>query len=313
MDERAVSTVVDVALGLLLVSAAVTTMGWFLLGDDQPVNEASAEQTAETLSSSTISVEYHVRPVRTHAAFDERPYGTYDYERVAHGTAAELLARGAVRNVTFQTPAGERRLTRVTANYSERVDGAVRSRITGARENARVVAVWRPFEASNVSGRVTAGPQPPADAETSVTTMTVPSGMDSLSDAEVEAAYASNGRTGVAELVARTVVQGYFPPIETQVALQDENVAGAMTRYRYRRAKTLLDATGHHVVYPDGPDGHSVVSRRGAQAYRANDAVVAALAALIDAELAAKYPGATPAELADVVTTGEVVLVVTTW
>jgi len=313
-DNRAISTVADVALGLLLISAAVVTMGLFLTGDETQVNEDRAEDTAQALTTTTVTVEYDVRAVRTHAEFSERRYGTYRYERVAHGTTAELLAEAAVTNVTFPTSTGPVLLTYAGRGLTESVDGAVRNRIAGSGERVRITAVWRPHNRSSIEGRAVAGRRPPGDADTSVTTMRVPSGFPSPSEDRIAQTYRDDGKRGVARVVAEAMVAGYFPTVQTQLDLEDDTVQGALARYRYRRMERLVEANGESVDYPTDDAGRSVLSRQGANATAANAALVPALTAVLETELRDEFPSDVSARtIAESVSTGEVVIVVTTW
>ncbi|MFC4549912.1 hypothetical protein ACFO3H_06315, partial [Halorussus sp. GCM10023401] len=145
---RATSTVLDVALCLLFVTASVVT----LVGapSEREPSRDTAETTAGVVATSTANV--------TYALGDERR------PRTVHDTLAGLLATAAVTNATveghqrglFPHSGGFRRAVARTVAASLR-----RTAIRGAtgRDDlrAQVVARWEPYWGSALRGRVTAG------------------------------------------------------------------------------------------------------------------------------------------------------------
>jgi hypothetical protein len=158
---RAVSTVLDGVVFLLLVSGAV-----LIVTTATPVDPAPdrADETAALLATTTATVTYEHGGRAGHATEPNR----------TRGTVAELLARGAVASVTH----GGRQVTARTT-FPERVRGVVRS-VTGPR--TRVTAHWVPYEGASLSGRLAVGPRPPTTADLRVATLSVPVGGEESQD-----------------------------------------------------------------------------------------------------------------------------------
>ena len=176
---RAVSTVVDTVLFLLLVSAAALVVTAPGAG---PV-DAPADHTAEVLATSTATVEYE--------------FGREERVRQrARGTYAGLLARAAVANATVGgeqlAPAGPA----FAAGVREKT-----AAVLGA--NVQVSARWVPYPGAPVAGRVSVGPDPPPRADVHVARFRVPV---AVPDAEPERTYG-----GIAREVADAVTRGVLP------------------------------------------------------------------------------------------------------
>lgn len=247
-DERGVSTVLDVGLCLLLVSAAVGVL--YAVPDGSPDERGDvAAPAATTVATSTATVEYQP------AAADRR--------RVDRGTVASLLARAAVANATLE---GE------PVTGDEAYVDAVRSRskralagVAGAAR-VRVRAQWRPVPGSDLRGTVAVGPEPPQGADVHAATLSVPVGdgrgagpgpTSTEHDARSAAERASNGSAtalGAAATrddceafgreAARHVAAVLFPPAPTDAALDGDS--GAVMRDRYESAAAALgtESTG---------------------------------------------------------------------
>lgn len=269
-SNRAVSTVVDVGLALVMMSAGVAMIAVYVNQPPDLHEPQEADRTAEMVASTTLSVEYDIQDVESEPEFDETWVEDDDaYNRVRHGTTAELLASAAVANATyFGTDAT------VTADaFEEAVDGRLRTSYTGSDVNVHIRAVWRPFPGSNVQGVATAGPRPPADEDVSSVTMTAPSGFN-LRDDELSDMYSTYGSGGVKDQteqeMAEAIVEGQFPVRQTQQALESQGMERQLTVYRYRK---LAQAVGHSGPQfdPDEPADRSHVNRSGADAEDAND------------------------------------------
>jgi hypothetical protein len=147
---RAISTVVDVTVCLLLISAAVGTL---VVTDPHSV-DGTADDTAEQLATTTATVS------DPGGAMTRRVYGTH----------AELLARGAVANLTLSG--------RSVAPTAAAFRGAVRERVgrllDRAPERTEVTARWEPYPNAPIGGRLTVGPAPPERATVSTARLTVP-------------------------------------------------------------------------------------------------------------------------------------------
>lgn len=287
---RGASTVLDAAVFLLLVTAAVAT----LTASIAPVDDApGAGRAAEIVATSTVALDYSLAPGARHA--DERLVtfpveSSPEFGRTAHGTHASLLASAAVGNVAV-------RGTQLTHTY----DGFERA-VANATENATrrrvaVRAVWTPYRGAPVRGRVSAGPEPPVDADVSAVTLTVASDLPTVRGRARDAAR-EDGYAGVARVVARAVVRGLFPPNETRLALHGDYPVDALTEYRYRRAGRLLNASVAGPV-DDIETG------------RANRRLSRSLAAAFERDLRASF--STPEAAARAVQVGEVRVVVRRW
>lgn len=315
---RAISTVMDVSMGILLISASMALVAYSLQDDGGTEYEPKqADYTAETLASMTLAVEYSLEPVKDHGAFDTDPVRSVDsYTRSTHGSAPALLADAAVTNAEF--PAGfvddgsaAGRLTREGVDYERSVDGALRSRLTGAHNRTQVVAVWRPYEGAAIEGTTTVGPSPPADADVSTARLTVPSGMPSVDDQRLERAYRRSRFSGGSKPIAAAIVRGYFPPEETQLALEHQGLERQLMVYRYQRMGEMFS-----FGWDLSPlSGNKPLKREYADAEAANGKVSTDLDDAIQRDLNSQYDAdeMTAEEFADAVSVGEVTIVVRTW
>lgn len=287
---RGASTVLDAAVFLLLVTAAVAT----LTASIAPVDDGpGAGRAAEIVATSTVAVTYSLAPGTRHA--DERLVtfpveSSPEFGRAAHGTHASLLAAAAVGNVTV-------RGTQLTHTY----DGFERA-VANATENATrrrvtVRAVWTPYRGAPVRGQASTGPQPPVDADVSAVTLTVDSDLPTVRGRARDAA-SEDGYAGVARVVARAVVRGLFPPNETRLALHGDYPVDALMEYRYRRAGRLLNASVAEAVVD-------------AETERANRRLSQSLTAPFERDIRASF--STPEAAARAVRVGEVRVVVRRW
>jgi hypothetical protein len=178
VTDRAVSTVLDVSLCLLLVGTAVLTLAAAPTPQQDPA-AGSADGTASTLAATEVTVDY------------ERG----DRTRHAHGSLAGLLADAAVANGT----PGE------APNFTAAVTRATLPALAGEGWHGQVVATWRPYEGAERGGTVLAGPDPPAGADVHAATMRVPSGIGPAS-ATARSAATRAGYPGVAAALADAVV-----------------------------------------------------------------------------------------------------------
>jgi len=288
--ERAVSTLVDAAAFLLLVSAAV---GMLALPAVAPERPPAAGVSAERLSTVTSNPHYSLAPGARAAneslvAFEHTE--GQEFDRVAHGSVASLLADAAVGNVTV----GGRELTRTGDGFERAVRTAARDATT---RRVRIVAVWTPYPGSPVRGTLAAGPRPPADARVGVRTLAVDSGVPAVRE-RAHAIARTDGYEGVARVVARATVRGLFPPEEMRLALRGDYPVSALARYRYLRAGRLLDADVRGSVGAVEPS-------------RANERLARALTARLERDIRSRFE--TPAAAARAVRTGEVRVVVRRW
>jgi hypothetical protein len=147
---RAISTVLDVTVCLLLISAAVGTL---LMSDPAPV-DGTADATAEQLAVTTANVSDSGGAV----------------SRTAYGTHAELLARAVVTNLTVSG----RPVTPTTGAFRETVRERIGRLLDRAPSRTSVSARFQPYRDSPVEGRLTVGPAPPDRAVVSTARLSVP-------------------------------------------------------------------------------------------------------------------------------------------
>jgi hypothetical protein len=228
---RGISTVLDVTLFLLLVSAAALSLA--TAGVDQGGDPAAADgdaATVETLGTATATVHYDLGvESRTGASIT----------RVRHGTLAELLAEAAVASVAVDGV--------VISPYADGFTGAVADAVSPTLDGrTQVVATWAPYPGSRLRGRVAVGPAPPPDATVHAATLTIDSGVPPARTPALDAS--DRGYDGVADVVAERVVDGLFPSRRLRVALDGGGVDGSVARAGFERtassygSETTLDA-----------------------------------------------------------------------
>ena len=270
---RAVSTVVDVTVFLLLVSAAVATVA---VSSDRPPAVPVAD-AAEVLGTSTAGVEYSLAGS---PELREPRESVEIVDRQTNGTVAGLLARAAVTNATLS---GES-LVVATEEYR----AAVRNRtlaVTGwVSDPLRVDARWAPYPGAPLSGHVGVGPEPPDGVDVRAATFRVPASVERV-HADARKA-ASGGYEAVARVVARATVNALLPPRRARVALQGTTPARTFVRDRYETVSRRLET-----------DVQSAVDRGDTAG--ANRALARALAHNLETDLRRRFdsPAAAAAEL----------------
>lgn len=276
MTDRAVSTVVDAALCLLLVTGAVATLA-YVPSEPGPSHATAADETADALGASTERVNYTL-------AVDGD-----ELDRSAHGTLAELLADAAVANATVNgqrlSPASDRYVDRATAVVAAAVD----------RPNASVAvrAIWEPYPGSPVRGEVTAGDPPPRGADVHVAALTVPSGGPTVTTPAGDRA----GYRTIARRTAHSVVRTLFPPTGAALALADP-------------ATRPVAAAGYD-RFAAAVGTQADPGRSGSDVDRANGRLVDALTETYADDLAGAFES--PHAAAAAASPGEVRIVVEVW
>ncbi|QSG06211.1 DUF7284 family protein [Halapricum desulfuricans] len=336
MKVRGVSTVVDATLALLLVSASVFVVAFFLADDRPETNPGASDHVAEAVSVSTANVSYSLEPIVGHVDDVDFRDETYDegvFRRQRHGSVAELIASSAMLNVTIEG----RQLTKEGAVYSDAVEGALMEALTGTGYSAYVTARWQPYEGASITATETYGSPPPGDANVQLATLRVPSGVDPVAEA-AEAEYMesyADGHEQAAGVLAEVIVERYFPASETQAAIEGQWFRRDLTLYRYLRLKAILneldDGAGlidsddtYHNLDPD--DEGNALSRNGANATKANaylargaDGVTDfaggadGLKQTIGADLEERYPDDEMASFADTSSIEDVVVTIRVW
>ncbi|PSQ57336.1 MAG: hypothetical protein BRD23_08560 [Halobacteriales archaeon SW_9_67_25] len=217
---RAISTVVDVTVFLLFVSAAVATL---TAAPDSHPEPVVVDDQAALLASSTANVEYSLRASN----------------RTAHGTVASLLARGAVANATIDG----RRLSAGHADYLEEVSDATRQTL-GPPDRTQVLVRWEPYRGAPVSGTVTVGADPPPGRDVTVATISVPG---PPTPGQGRESPTREGFDGVAGIAARATADALLPG--GYATLPSGRVSPASVA-SFARMRTLAEATGTAIDRP---------------------------------------------------------------
>ncbi|MFC7177191.1 DUF7284 family protein [Halosegnis marinus] len=282
---RGVSTVLDAALFLLLVSAAATT----LAAPHGTPPAPDAEPSATVVSRVSVSVNYSLAPGAAGAP-ERFPRVGETFDRHAHGRLAGLLARGAVRNTTV----GGTELARTSDGYERAVAAAV-ANATGTR--TRVLTVWQPYEGADVGGRLAAGPEPPRDASVASRVLRVETAAGGARARALAAANRS-GYAGVARVLANATTRVLFPREGMTNALAADYPTDRLAARRYARADRLF-----------GADTTAAIERGDAAA--ANERLRRALREGYERRVRAAFDS--PAAAARAVRAGEVRIVVRRW
>lgn len=275
---RAVSTAVDAVVFLLLVSAAVGTLAVAGPSASRGPPDGTAAETARTLTTSTVAVEYPPLVGRN---------------RTATGTAAGLLAESTLATVRV----GHDRLTPTGDAFADAVRDGVEPVARHRSANVQVRVVWTAYRGAPLTGETVVGPAPPAGTDVDAAVVTVPSGLPAARDAAHDAA-ARDGYLGVARVVADRFVDGRFDPERMRLALYGEGDRSDLAAARYHGAARTL-----------GVSVDSQVVR--AETESANRRLTAALADRLRRDLRSRFD--TPEDAARAVSVGEVRIVVRTW
>jgi hypothetical protein len=205
---RAISTVLDVAVFLLLLSASVGTLAMI---PDFQTGPVTVDDTATVLGTTTAKIEHGVR----------------GSERRAHGTLAVLLGRAAVANSSIE---GES-LAPSRSDFGGQVCSTTRARI--ADPNRTNIAVsWEPYGGAPLRGSVTVGPAPPPAADVTVATLTVPSPAETHQEDALRVV--DGGYQAVATVVANAVAETLLPGsrLEASASRQSPTAVVSSTRFR---------------------------------------------------------------------------------
>jgi hypothetical protein len=288
-----VSSVLDAALFLLLVGAAVATLS---LSGAPTADGPPADHTASALATSTADVHYSLAPGACAAENQSRfRYGTSGpaFQRVAHGTLANHLADAALGNLSV----GGIEVTHSTDDYERQVRNATRNVTRGREGLSQVRAVWQPYRDAPIEGTLTVGPTPPPDATVRAATVTVGSGMPNVSR-QARTAAVNGSYENVSRVVAAGVVGGLFPRAPTRQALNDDYPVSALVRNRYERMAILVGG---------------IVSRPLARGNvtEANRRLAGALTRLLADDMRARFDS--PRAAARTVAVSEVRITVRTW
>lgn len=295
------STVVDGALAMLLLSAAVVVVaqpagfpGRFDGSSGADTDPGSADATLDALATVTANVAYSLSPGARHAdpsvvAFP-RQEGP-EFRRSRHGSLLELLVRATLATVTVE---GEG-----LTHTGDGLRAAVRDPVDEVLDrNARVVVYWAPYPGAPVRARFDSGAEPPTDGSVHGATAHVPLGPGATVSSAARRRAISEGYPGVARLAATRTVAVVFPEGPTTLALGDDYPLASLVAYRYQRFAGAIDL-----------DLAEPLAERDARA--ANRRLTGALASTLEADLRERYES--PVDAARALTVGHVTVVVRTW
>jgi hypothetical protein len=296
---RAISTVLDAAIFLLLVGAAVGTLA---LGTSPPPTATAdaADGVADTLTTSTATVQYTLAPGARRASSRVVEFPITDgpaFQRTAHGTLASHLSTAALGSLAVR----DHRVTHTRADYQRAVANATRNLTRGRRHLAQIRARWSPYPGAPIEGAFTVGPTPPPDETVHAETVVVASGLPSARGParRVTPGNATNVSFGrVASVVARRIVRGLFPPDRTRSALLGDYPVEGLVTYRYERLGRFF---GANVTTPAVADN----------ATKANERLTTALGERLAADMRTRFRS--PRDAADAISVGQVRITVRTW
>jgi len=304
---RAVSTVADVTLALLMIVAAMGVLVTFADTTEKNHEPIATDYMAETITASTINTSYSLVPAlkahyQAYVGSSNHPYDEDDLQRLSHGPLASHIASIVVTKAAFDN----QQLSRAADEYQRVVDEALQASLVGSRFGTNVQAVWTPVENSSIRGNVELGQTPPPRTDVSTTTITVTSGMRDVRAEAIDAVEDDDHFEVVAEIVASAVIEGYVPELETQRALESSGVEFDLTVYRYKRLATVIEDAD-----PDKLDDQGWLAPPTADAVAAKEYLSDKLAAQLEADLREAYENAQQAARA--VSTGHVTITIRTW
>ena len=289
---------------------------------DREENPATtADETLSVIGGTTTTVNYSLAPVARDATGMKPDDATAQVlKRTDHGTVAELLARAAVASAeteeTRLAVASKEYETAVVEEVDSTIDQLQRVQETEAIANDHSIGIqiearWTPYPNSHLSGSVSAGAEPPPNADVHVATMHAPSGISSTHDRGSSSRPGessskpdeSNSKPGehrnfddVATTIAAVFVEGYYPPEQIEAERRSYEPFPSIADHRYERAGA---AYGTSVSIDD----HGI---RGA-----NERLTGTIAQAIESDLRASFDD--PNTAANATRTETVEIVVRTW
>lgn len=271
---RAVSTVLDVGLALLLIGGAIAVVVAGVPVTERPdAGTDPADAVARDLTT-TARVNYTVAG----------PDGSV--RRHAHGTVASLLAAAARANVTV-----DGRSLPSSPSFEHGIRAVTRGRVSRPDVAVGVTATWRPYRGAPVAGHLHVGERPPADTDVRAAVLRVPVSAPATCDRALRAAQ-RDGFAGVARVLARGTVRALYPRNDTFLG---GTADARLSADRYAASAAAL--------------GVDLPAARNATA--ANDRLAAALTDRFETDIRRQY--ATPSAAARNASTGTARVVVRTW
>ncbi|WP_246084437.1 DUF7284 family protein [Salinadaptatus halalkaliphilus] len=241
--DRAISTVMDVSLALLIVSATVLMIGIFLHSDDGSIDGDRADRAYQTLSGSTVTISYDMTRENEsgHAPIEsehfDQPEGLEPdetpelYTVTVYDAATALLVEAALVNVEY-----DGRQPLAYGDEVERsVDAGTRGQLVGADDSIYAVATWEPYANSTINGSATIGDRPPRSADISSTSATVSTRLSGVDHEAIAEGYYATGVDGAAAEIAALIVDALFPVAQTQYTLESTLTENSITKYDYRK------------------------------------------------------------------------------
>lgn len=216
---RAVSTVVDVTVCLLLVSAAVAALA--VPAVRGPTVDAS--QSADALGRTTTNVTF-----RVDAAGSAGPI-----HRVS-GTHAGLLGRAALSNLHLDGQG----LAPGAAEFQTAVENVTERALAWSGTRTSVTATWSPYPGAPLAGRVHVGARPPTGVDVATATVRVPVPVDDHGT-ELDSA-ASEGYAAIGRIVAGNVLDLALP----RDGIRTPDRASHSGRVTRRRLQVYEEALG---------------------------------------------------------------------
>lgn len=315
-SRRALSSVADVSLALVLVVAAIGVFVGFTGTPSPDHDPLRTTHTADTLGPSTLAVSYSLAPLleteseAVDSPGDDAPYEDADLRRTSHGPAIGHVARAALGNTQFRTGAETpSRPLGVGPGFAASLEETLAVRLVASQFRTNISAVWEPFDRSSVRGTATVGPRIPIDAETTLVRVAAASEFPNARERAVEAVRsASNDSTHpfrpVARVVADAIINHTFAT--AQRAIERGGVDRAIIVSRYLRFADALPAVDRTYDAVDGD-----FSRSHANTEAMNGLLRGQLTKRFEATLEANYD--TPLTAATAVSTGDVTVSITTW
>jgi len=304
--DRAISTVADATLAIVLIVAAMGVLVVFVEGDDRKHDPVESEQTAQTVTASTMNTTYNLSDAVAH--LDEHysyysPYEGDQLERISHGPIGTQIADVAVASVAI---AGET-VSREGEDYEAVLDEQLQAALVASQFDTQISAYWTPLNGVDVEGVVEIGQTPPHDADVSTTTVTVASDFPNVDASVLGEGNNETDYRPVAKAVADATVEGYLPELESQRALESSGLDYLLTTYRYNRLATVL--AGH------SDDIEQWLTPSEANASAANEYLSDHLATVLVDQLEMLHGDVydNPEEALESVSVSEVTLTVRTW
>lgn len=305
---RAISTVADVSLALVVLVAAITVVTTVPQNGGIEPNDPDAPHTTETIAATTLNATYSVEPVTEESQFPGDP-GEYDHsdlQRVVRGPVPAQIAAGTIANVTFGPGQGSDTVSVADDSYTAAVETGLLALLVESSFQTHVSAYWAPFQNATVQARLELGNRPPVDADTSLSKLRISSGMPAVRGRAVDAVEDETEFGVVADIAAAGIIQGLVPELASQRALESSGLDRDLTVYRYRRLATVLDGTT-----ADNSTFRTSITRETADAEWLNEYLAAALAVQLEASLRQQFDSARTA--ASALSLSELTITVRTW